>query len=74
MKKTTDHPNKKICDKTSSETTNQKLPSETSSSSSEKTTSNEKKGFFNLFQKLVCTPNLENDKSEVFKVPKFEPK
>ncbi len=75
MKKTTDL-NKKVCDKSSSETTIQKLPTETSSNSSEKTTSNKKKGFFNLFRKLLCTnnTNLENDKSEVFKVPKFGPK
>ncbi len=74
MEKTTDL-NKKVCgksDKSSSETTIQKLPTETSSNSSEKTNSNEKKGFFNLFQRLRCTSsNLENDQSEVFKVPKF---
>lgn len=73
MEKTTD-PNKKICDKSSSGTTIQKLSSKTSSNPSEKTTTMEKKGFFNLIQKLVCTPNLENDESEVFKVPKFAPK
>lgn len=66
---------KKVSDKTSSENTIQKLPIETSSNPSEKTTSNEKKGFFNLFQKLGCSnTNLADDKSEVFKVPKFGPK
>lgn len=67
--------NKRVSDKSSSENTIQKLPTETSSNSSEKTTSNEKKGFFSLFQKLGCSnTNLADDKSEVFKVPKFGPK
>ncbi|WP_342227374.1 hypothetical protein [Rickettsiella endosymbiont of Rhagonycha lignosa] len=75
MQKSTDL-NKRVSDKSSSENTIQKLPTETSSNSSEKTTSNEKKGFFNLFQRLRCSnTNLEDDKSEVvFKVPEFRPK
>ncbi|WP_339050038.1 hypothetical protein [Rickettsiella endosymbiont of Xylota segnis] len=74
MQKSTDL-NKRASDKSSSENTIPKLPTETSSNSSEKTNSNEKKGFFNFFQKLGCSnTNLADDKSEVFKVPKFEPK
>lgn len=73
MQKSTDM-NKRVSDKSNSENTIQKLPTETSSNSSEKT-SNEKKGFFNLFQKLGCSnTNLADDESEVFKVPKFGPK
>lgn len=74
MQKTTDM-NKRVSDKSNSENTIQKLPTETSSNSSEKTTSNEKKGFFNFFQKLRCSnTNPEDDESEVYKVPKFGPK
>lgn len=66
--------NKRVSD-SNSENTIQKLPTETSSNSSEKTTSNEKKGFLNLFQKLGClNTNLADDESEVFKVPKLGPK
>ena len=74
MQKSTDL-NKRVSDKSSSEKTIEQLPTETSSNSSEKTTSNEKKGFFNIFQKLGCSnTNLADDESEVFKVPKFGPK